>query len=89
MGTLLFKIFKIVEQEGGVPARLEFAKKTKTTLNKVKTIKDKPEYVQKFSKIASSILGKNVGDMLPQIKTINSKIMSKTNVQGKDDDILL
>ncbi|MCK5311291.1 MAG: hypothetical protein KAJ62_04240 [Desulfobacteraceae bacterium] len=65
MGAVLFKIFKIVESEGGVPARLKFAQKVKISINNVKKIKDKPEYINKFVMIAQEILGKDINDLLP------------------------
>ena len=68
MGVILYKIFKIVEKEGGVPARLKFAQATKISINAVKKVKDKPEYIANFKKIASSILGKDIDDLLPPPK---------------------
>ncbi|MCD4742405.1 MAG: hypothetical protein K8R67_08030 [Desulfobacteraceae bacterium] len=65
MGAILFKIFKIVEIEGGVSARLKFAQKVKISINNVKKIKDKPEYINKFVMIAQKILGKDINDLLP------------------------
>jgi hypothetical protein len=67
MGAVLYKIFKIVESEGGVPARLKFAQTTKVSLNRVKRIKDKPEYIANFKRIAEEILGKNIDDLLPPV----------------------
>ena len=68
MGVILYKIFKIVEKEGGVPARLKFAQSTKISINGVKKIKDKPEYIANFKKIASEILGKDIDALLPPVK---------------------
>ncbi|MCK5099290.1 MAG: hypothetical protein KAR45_14365 [Desulfobacteraceae bacterium] len=68
MGAILFKIFKIVEAEGGVPARLKFAQATRISINGVKKVKDKPEYIANFKKIASSILGKEIDEFLPPVK---------------------
>jgi len=101
MGAVLYKIFKIVESEGGVSARLKFAQATKVSLERVKRVKDKPEYVAKFSKIANTILDKDITDLLPAIKKPVIKKSSKKPVKkpvkaskkaeltGKDDDILL
>ena len=73
MGVILFKIFKIVESEGGVPARLKFAQKVKISINNVKKIKDKPEYINKFVMIAQEILGKDINDLLPPLpKSVNN-----------------
>ena len=73
MGVILFKIFKIVESEGGVPARLKFAQKTKISMERIKKIKDKPEYISKFVMIAQQILGKDIKDLLPPLpKSVNN-----------------
>jgi hypothetical protein len=77
MGAVLYKIFKIVESEGGVTARLKFAQTTKISLKRVKKIKDKPEYIRKFSKLAGKILGKNIDDLLPLNSIPTTKLDTK------------
>ena len=82
MGVILYKIFKIVEKEGGVPARLKFAQATKISINGVKKVKDKPEYIANFKKIASAILGKNIDDLLPPVNT-------PTNTSSGNDSFVI
>ncbi len=64
MGNILSKIYKIIETEGGVQARLKFAQKTGVSQNQAKTIEDKSEYIERFKKIASELLGKNIDAFL-------------------------
>ena len=84
MGVILFKIFKIVETEGGVPARLKFAQKAKISMDKVKKIKDKPEYIEKFKKLAGAVLGKDIDDLLPPVD--NSSDRKSIVVEFDPDD---
>ena len=64
MGDVLAKIYKIIESEGGVQVRLKFAQKTGVSQNQAKTIEDKPEYIDRFKKIASELLGKDISSYL-------------------------
>ncbi len=87
MGAVLYKIFKIVEAEGGVPARLKFAQTTKVSLERVKKVKDKPEYIENFKKVAAAILGKDIDDFLPPVrKSVDTATDQKSVVVEFDPD---
>jgi hypothetical protein len=64
MGLQLKKIYQIVEDHGGVAARLQFAERTGISQNKAETLQDKPEYIDNFKKVASEILGQDISQYL-------------------------
>ena len=77
MGKVLYRIFKKVEAEGGVAARLKFAQTTKVSLETVKKVKDRPEYIRKFQLLASQILEKDVNELFPSADKAASKAAAK------------
>ncbi len=86
MGAVLLKIFKIIEAEGGVSARLKFAQKTKIGLSRVKRIKDKPAYIENFKKIAEEILGKDIDEFLPPFNgNVNDSVKPRSLVVEFDE----
>ncbi|KQC12484.1 MAG: hypothetical protein APR63_10965 [Desulfuromonas sp. SDB] len=64
MGMQLKKIYQLVEEHGGVAARLKLAERTGISQNKAETIQDKPEYIDNFKKIATEILGQDISQYM-------------------------
>jgi len=61
MGYRLAKIYDIVVQKGGTNARMQLAKESGISRKKAGEIEDTPELVKKLKRLASNILGKELG----------------------------
>lgn len=57
MGAKFKKYFEIVEEKGGVPAKMRFAMKTGVASNKAESADETPESLDKFHKIAVELVG--------------------------------
>lgn len=64
MGQVLAKIYQIVEEKGGVPARIKFAGITGLPKKDAEEMKDKPEVIEKFKAAADEILGCDIDEFL-------------------------
>jgi hypothetical protein len=64
MGQILAKIYKIVEDRGGVPARIKFASVIGLPKKDAEEMKDKPEVIEKFKAAADQILGCDIDEFL-------------------------
>jgi hypothetical protein len=66
MGQVLAKIYKIVEEHGGTPARIKFASVTGLPKKDAEEMKDKPEVIEQFKAAADEILGCDIDQFLKQ-----------------------
>jgi len=64
MGETLAKIFKTVEEKGGIPSRIKLASLTGLSKKDAEEAKDKPEIIEKFITVANQILGFNIDEYL-------------------------
>ncbi len=64
MGEKLVKLYQIVTDKGGLEARIKLAQRTGVPKSKAAQATDTDEVLEKFKKIASEILGKNVDEFL-------------------------
>jgi hypothetical protein len=64
MGKILDQIYGVVEQRGGLKARLELAKQTGISRTDAGNLEDTEEAAKKFLKIASDILGENITPLI-------------------------
>jgi hypothetical protein len=64
MGEKLAKIYKIVEEKAGNPGRIRLAMTTGLPKKDAEEMKDKPEVIEKFKSVASSILGYAIDEFL-------------------------
>jgi hypothetical protein len=64
MGQVLAEIYRIVEEQGGVPARIKFASATGLPKNDAVEMKDKPELIEMFKAKADEILGCDIDEFL-------------------------
>jgi len=64
MGQVLAKIFKIVEEKGGMNARIRLAAATGLSKKDIEKVKDKPELIEKFKAEADKILDCDIDDFL-------------------------
>jgi hypothetical protein len=64
MGEKLAKIYRIVEEKGGNPGRINLALKTGLPKKDAEEMKDKPEVVEKFKAVAGEILGFSIDEFL-------------------------
>lgn len=63
MGAKLEKIYQIVEEKAGTNGRIKFVQATKVTKAQAAEMKDEPEVISAFKRIASEVLGKNIDDL--------------------------
>lgn len=64
MGQILAEIYRIVEEQGGVSARIKFATATGLPKNDAAEMKDKPELIEMFKARADEILGRDIDELL-------------------------
>lgn len=64
MGQILMEIYKIVEEKGGISARIKFASATGLTLKDASEMKDKPELIELFKAKADEILEVDIDTFL-------------------------
>jgi hypothetical protein len=64
MGKMLEKIYKIVEDKGGLPGRLKLAQATGITLQQAMDMKDKAAIIRHFKKTAAAILELDIDELL-------------------------
>ncbi|MCX6555923.1 MAG: hypothetical protein NTW95_00590 [Candidatus Aminicenantes bacterium] len=64
MGKLLLRIYRIVEDKGGLQGRLTLALKTGISQQQAAVIRDKAEIVKRVRKTATEILGQDIDDFL-------------------------
>lgn len=64
MGQVLGKIYKLVEEKGGVPARIKFAGILGLARKDAEEIKDKPELIEQFKATAAEVLGFSIDELL-------------------------
>ncbi len=64
MGQILAKIYKIVEEKGGMPARIKFAGIIGLPKKDAEEMKDKPEVIEQFKAAADEILGCDIDEFL-------------------------
>ncbi|MCP4216764.1 MAG: hypothetical protein GY765_19090 [bacterium] len=64
MGAKVEEIFRVVEEKAGNNGRLKLAQLSKVSKNKAAKIRDDQEVVDYFKKLATQILGKDVGQFL-------------------------
>ena len=64
MGRTLEKIYKIVEDKGGLPGRLKLAQMTGITLQQAVEMKDKAVIIRRFKKAAADILELDIEEWL-------------------------
>jgi hypothetical protein len=64
MGEKLAKIYKIVEEKGGTNGRIKLAMATGVSKKDAEEMKDKSDMVEKFTNIASQILGRSIEEFL-------------------------
>jgi hypothetical protein len=64
MGNMLSRIYKIVEEKGGLPGRLKLAQMTGVTYQQAAEIKDKAEMIKRCKKAAAEILGTDINKLL-------------------------
>jgi len=64
MGEKLAKIYKIVEEKGGNPGRINLALKTGLPKKDAEEMKDRPDVVEKFKAVAAEILGFSIDEFL-------------------------
>ncbi len=64
MGQILMEIYKIVEEKGGISARIKFASATGLPMKDASEMKDKPELIELFKAKADDILGVDIDAFL-------------------------
>ncbi len=64
MGQVLGKIYKIVEEKGGMPARIKFASIIGLPKKDAEDMKDKPEVIEQFKAAADEVLGCDIDEFL-------------------------
>lgn len=64
MGVLLEKIYRIVEDQGGLPGRLKLAQITGITLQQAVDMKDKAVIIKRFKKAATEVLQADIDKLL-------------------------
>ena len=64
MGQVLAKIYKIVEEKGGIPARIKLASATGLPKKDAEEMKDRPELIEQFKALADEILGCDIDEFL-------------------------
>lgn len=64
MGQVLGKIYKIVEEKGGMPARIKFASIIGLPKRDAEDMKDKPEVIEQFKAAADEVLGCDIDEFL-------------------------
>ena len=64
MGEKLVKLYEIVTEKGGLEARMELAKRSGVPKSKAEQVDDKEEFVEKFKRLATEIIGQDVDEFL-------------------------
>ncbi len=64
MGQVLAEIYRVVEEKGGLPARIKFASATGLPQKDAAEMKDKPELIEMFKAKADEILGFDIDPFL-------------------------
>lgn len=64
MGKALQRIFLVVEEKGGLPARLRLVQATGITLQQAGEVTDKASLVKRVKKAAAAILEADINELL-------------------------
>jgi hypothetical protein len=64
MGVILQRIFQIVEDQGGLSARMKLVQMTGITQQQAGEVKDKASLIKQVKKTALAILGSEVDELL-------------------------
>ena len=64
MGDFIVKMYDIVTNKAGFDGRLKFAEKIGIPKNKAADVKETPELLDKCKKVASEIIGQDIGSLM-------------------------